>query len=46
MKIFIAAQGYPTKIYPMNGIHEFVYAKQLKKAGMEVVIYSDRKSVV
>ena len=46
MKIFIAAQGYPTKIYPMNGIHEFVYAKQLKKAGMEAVICSvDLRSI-
>lgn len=31
------SQGYPSTEYPMNGIHQFAYAKALKKHGIDVV---------
>lgn len=31
------SQGYPSTKYPMNGIHQFAYAKALKKHGIDVV---------
>ncbi|QQK08006.1 glycosyltransferase [Miniphocaeibacter halophilus] len=38
MKVMIASQGYPTKKYPMNGIHQFAYAKALKKHGVDTYV--------
>lgn len=38
MKVMIASQGYPTKEYPMNGIHQFAYAKALQKFGFDVYV--------
>lgn len=38
MKVMIASQGYPTKEYPMNGIHQYAYAKALKKYGEDVYV--------
>lgn len=37
MKVFMLSQGYPSTEYPMNGIHQFAYAKALKKHGIDVV---------
>lgn len=37
MKVFMISQGYPSTEYPMNGIHQFAYAKALKKHGIDVV---------
>lgn len=37
MKVFMLSQGYPSTKYPMNGIHQFAYAKALKKHGIDVV---------
>lgn len=46
MKIMVASQGYPTKEYPMNGIHQFAYAKALKKYGFDVyVVALDLRSI-
>lgn len=38
MKVMIASQGYPSEKYPMNGIHQFVYAKALQKQGIDVFV--------
>ena len=38
MKVMIASQGYPTDKYPMNGIHQFAYAKALKKYGIDTYV--------
>lgn len=38
MKVLIGSHGYPSNEYPMNAIHEMVYAKALKKAGIDVVV--------
>lgn len=46
MKIMVASQGYPTKEYPMNGIHQYAYAKALKKYGFDVyVVALDLRSI-
>ena len=37
MKVFMISQGYPSKEYPMNGIHQYAYATALKKHGIDVV---------
>lgn len=37
MKVFMISQGYPSTEYPMNGIHQFAYAKALAKHGIDVV---------
>ncbi len=38
MKVLIGSHGYPSSEYPMNAIHEMVYAKALKKAGIDVAV--------
>ncbi|WP_100065702.1 glycosyltransferase [Miniphocaeibacter massiliensis] len=38
MKVMITSQGYPTDKYPMHGIHQFSYAKALKKNGFDVYV--------
>src|SRR5699024_8666919 len=38
MKVMIASQGYPSEKYPMNGIHQFVYANALQKQGIDVCV--------
>lgn len=38
MKVMMASQGYPSEKYPMNGIHQFVYAKALQKQGIDVFV--------
>lgn len=40
MKVMIASQGYPTNKYPMNGIHQYAYAKALQKYGFDVYVVS------
>lgn len=38
MKVLIGSHGYPSTEYPMNAIHEMVYARALKKAGIDVFV--------
>ncbi|MDO5716047.1 MAG: glycosyltransferase [Tissierellia bacterium] len=38
MKVLILSQGIPNSKYPMNGIHQFAYAKALKKKGIDVIV--------
>lgn len=38
MKVLVGTHGYPSKEYPMQAIHEMVYAKALKKMGIDVAI--------
>lgn len=46
MKVMMVSQGYPSEKYPMNGIHEFAYAKALKKQGIDVfVVALDMRSI-
>lgn len=46
MKVLMVSEGYPTKKYPMNGIHEMIYAKSLKSQGINVKLAClDRRSI-
>ena len=46
MKVLIGSHGYPSTKYPMNAVHEMVYAKTLKKHGIDVyVVGLDMRSI-
>lgn len=47
MRVLMTSQGVPDERYPMNGIHQFCYAKALQKRGIEVTFCAlDTRSII